>query len=154
MGRCSSIQQENMNSITALSYMQAASNLERIADHASRIAEISSKNECTLNTEIAEELSKLGPIIVELLEESVSCILQTDPDKANKIIDKAIDIRRRSEEMANPANLRNGEKMLVGLVVASSIERMLDYITNLGELAINLFIANIETEAYQRSLSS
>jgi hypothetical protein len=36
--------------------------------------------------------------------------------------------------------------MLVGLVVASSIERMLDYIMNLGELAINLCIASIDAE--------
>jgi phosphate uptake regulator len=131
--------------------MQAASNLERIADHASRIAEMASKCECILNADIAEGLSKLQPVIVELLEDSVSCLLQTDSDKANKIIDKAREIRRRSEEIANPANLRNGEKLLVGLVVASSIERMLDYIMNLGEIAINLCIATVEMDIDQSS---
>jgi len=150
MLRSRSIHQEKLNSITALTYMQAASNLERIADHASRIAEMASKCECTLNAEIAEGLSKLEPIIVELLEDSVSCLLQIDSDKANKIIDRARDIRRLSEEMTNPINLRNGEKMLVGLIVASSIERMLDYIMNLGELAINLSIASMEPEVEQR----
>ncbi|VVB65333.1 PhoU domain protein [uncultured archaeon] len=153
MLRSRSIHQEKMNSITALIYMQAASNLERIADHASRIAEMASKCEYTLNAEIAEGLSRLEPIIVELLEDSVSCLLQTDSDKANKIIDKARDIRRHSEEMTNPANLQNGEKMLVGLVVASSIERMLDYIMNLGEMAINLCIATIEVDIDQSSSS-
>jgi len=153
MLRSRSIHQEKLDSVTALTYMQASSNLERIADHASRIAEIASKHECTLNAEIAEELSKVQPIIVELLEDSVSCLLQTDSDKANKIIDKALVIRRRSEEMANSANLRNGEKMLVGLVVASSIERMLDYIMNLGELAINLSVSTIGTDVDQSPVS-
>jgi phosphate uptake regulator len=151
MLRSRSIHQEQLNSITALTYMQAASNLERIADHASRIAEMASKCECILNADIAEGLSKLQPVIVELLEDSVSCLLQTDSDKANKIIDKAREIRRRSEEIANPANLRNGEKLLVGLVVASSIERMLDYIMNLGEIAINLCIATVEMDIDQSS---
>ena len=153
MLRSRSIHQEKLNSITALTYMQAASNLERIADHASRIAEIAGKCECTLNAEIAKGLSNLEPIIVELLEDSVSCLLQTDSDKANKIIDRARDIRRLSEEMTNPINLRNGEKMLVGLIVASSIERMLDYIMNLGELAINLCIASMQPEIAQGSSS-
>lgn len=153
MLRSRSIHQEKMSSITALAYMQAASNLERIADHASRIAEMTSKCECILNAELAEGLSRLRPIIVELLEDSVSCLLQTDTDKANKIIDKAREIRRRSEEIANPANLKNGEKMLVGLVVAGSIERMLDYIMNLGEMAINLCIASIEMDIDQSSSS-
>lgn len=131
--------------------LPGSSNLERIADHASRIAEMASKCEFTLNTEIAEGLSRLEPIIVELIDDSVSCLLQIDSDKANKIIDKARDVRKLSEEMANPVNLRNGEKMLVGLVVAGSIERMLDYIMNLGELAINLCIASMPSEIDQVS---
>jgi phosphate uptake regulator len=146
MLRSRSIHQEGPNSVTTLTYVQAASNLERIADHASRIAEMASKCEFNLNAEMAEGLSGLQPIIVELLEDSVSCLLQTDSDKANKTIDKARDIRKRSEELTNPVNLRNGEKMLVGLIVASSIERMLDYIMNLGELAINLYIASMNVE--------
>ena len=37
-------------------------------------------------------------------------------------------------------------KMLVRLVVASSIERMLDYIMNIGELTINLRHATLNLE--------
>jgi phosphate uptake regulator len=144
--RSRSTNQEKVNSIAALIYMQAASNLERIADHVSRIAETVSKCECTPNGDIAKGLSKLEPILIELIEDSVSCLLQTDSDKANEIIDKARELRRLSEEMTNLRSLKNGEVMLIGLVVASSIERMLDYIMNLAELAINLRIASMQTE--------
>ena len=41
--RSGSVKQETLNPITAFNYMQAASNLERIADHAHRIAEIASQ---------------------------------------------------------------------------------------------------------------
>jgi hypothetical protein len=37
--------------------------------------------------------------------------------------------------------------MMVRLVVASSIERMLDYIMNIGELTINLSHAMVEPKA-------
>jgi phosphate uptake regulator len=150
MLRSRSLRQEKLDSITALAYMQAASNLERISDHATRIAEMASKHE-GISDEIAGVLSSLEPIIIGLLEDSVSCLLQADSDKANEIIDKAHDVRRRSEEMANPINLRNEEKMMLELVVASSIERILDYITNLGELSINLCIASKRTETLRPS---
>jgi phosphate uptake regulator len=150
MLRSRSINQGEMDSITAFTYMQAASNLERIADHALRIAEIASKCECTINGEIAKCLSRLKPIIIELIDDSVSCLLQTASDKANDIIDRARDVRRVSEEMASLTNLRNGEEMLVRLVVASSIERMLDYIMNLGELTINLRMASLQNETYEQ----
>jgi phosphate uptake regulator len=151
MLRSGSTNQEKMDSITAFNYMQAASNLERIADHALRIAETANKCDYTLNGEMVESLSRLKPIIIELIDESLSCLLQTDSDKANDIIDKARNVRNFSEEMRNLTNLRNGEEMLVGLVVASSIERMLDYIMNLGELTINLRIASLQNGTYKNS---
>lgn len=154
MLRSRSTNQGKMDSITSFTYMQAASNLERIADHALRIAEIASKCECTLNGEIAKSLSRLKPIIIELIDDSVICLLQTDSDKANDIIDRARDVRRVSEEMASLTHLRNGEEMLVRLVVASSIERMLDYIMNLGELTINLRIASLQNETYEQKSNS
>jgi len=49
-----SIKKETSNSITVFNYMQAASHLERIADHAARISEISSKH----NYELPKEITK------------------------------------------------------------------------------------------------
>jgi phosphate uptake regulator len=40
--------------------------------------------------------------------------------------------------MANSSDAKDRSELLVRLVLASSLERMLDYIMNIGELAINL----------------
>ena len=149
MLRSGSPNQGKMDSITGFTYMQAASNLERIADHALSIAETASKCESTPKGETLKILERLKPIMVELIDDSVSCLLQTDSEKANDIIERARDVRRGLEETANLTNLGNCKEVLVSLVVAGSIERILDYIMNLGELAINLRMASMQSETFE-----
>ena len=142
--RSGSVKKMAFDSITAFNYMQAASSLERIADHAAKIAEIASLHECVLPDEIKETLSRMGSILGVLIDESISVLLHGDSDKANKLIDNASDIRKQIEIMVNSSRIKDKEEMQIWLVVASSsIERMLDYIKNIGELAINLCNANM-----------
>jgi phosphate uptake regulator len=136
--RYGSTKQETLNSITAFNYMQAASNLERIADHAQKIAEIASKCDFSLPVEIAEEISRLESVFGGLIDDSLSYLLQTNSEKANELIDKTREIQNRAKWMANSSDAKDRSELLVRLVLASSLERMLDYIMNIGELAINL----------------
>jgi phosphate uptake regulator len=142
--RSGSVKHETANSIAAFNYMQAASNLERIADHAAKIAEMCSLYDCTLPGEIMQELSSLASAFGTLIDDSISVLLQGNSEKANKLIDDTRIIRNRTQKMANSSQARDKEEMLVRLVVVGSIERMLDYIMNIGELTINLRNAIIE----------
>jgi phosphate uptake regulator len=137
------IRNETLNSIMALNYMLAASNLERIADHASRIAEVSSQHSCKLPEEITSELSNLAPLLGSSVNEAIGALSHADSRKANELIDNARIIRGRFQVMANSSRIKDKEEMLVRLEVASSLERMMDYIINIGELTINLCLANI-----------
>jgi phosphate uptake regulator len=136
--RSGSVKQETLNSISAFTYMQAASNLERIADHASRIAEVASQCDSALPAEMAEEISRLESIFGSLIDDSLSNLLQANSGKANELIDKTREIQQRVQLIANSLGAKDKPEMLIRLVVASSIERMLDYIMNIGELTINL----------------
>ena len=49
-------------------------------------------------------------------------------------------------DIANSSKAKDGEEMFVRLVVASSIERILDYIMNVGELTINLCNSNLDID--------
>jgi phosphate uptake regulator len=49
--------------------------------------------------------------------------------------------------IVNLSQEQNRDEMLVKLVIANSIERMLDYIINIAELAINMHSADLENEA-------
>ena len=86
--RSGSIKQEIQSPISAVNYMQAATNLERMADHASKIAEMSSLDDCELPAEMTEELSRLGSIFTTLIDDSISVVLKPDNEKANQLIDK------------------------------------------------------------------
>ena len=132
------MRQETLNPITAFNYMQAASNLERIADHAHRIAEIASQRNDSLPEDLKEELSHMDSLLCGLLDDSVSYLLQTNSNKANELIDEIREIQKHAGRIANSSNSKDKSEMVVRLVLASSLERMLDYIMNIGELTINL----------------
>jgi phosphate uptake regulator len=148
--RSGSVKQETLNPITAFNYMQASSNLERISDHASRIAEMASKCEYALPYEISAELARLESIFGDLIDDSINFLLQMSSEKANELIDKTREVRDQIQLLANPTKAKDKSEIMVRLVVASSIERMLDYIMNIGELTINLSCAVVKTNSAHR----
>jgi len=77
-------------------------------------------------------------LLCSLIDDSISYLLQTNSDKANEMIDRISEIQKRVEGITESAGSQDKSEMLVRLVLASSLERMLDYIMNIGELTINL----------------
>ncbi len=146
--RSGSVRQETLNPIMAFNYMQAASNLERIADHAYKIADIACKCSIPLPDELKKELSSMESLLCGLIDDSLSCLLQTNSNKANELIDKISQIQRRAQGLANSSETKDKSELLVRLVLAGSLERMLDYIMNIGELTINLSHA---TQTHEKS---
>ena len=136
--RSGSVKKDSLNPITAFNYMQAASNLERIADHSHKIAELAKQCKCILPEDLKEELSNMATILCGLLDNSVYYLLKTDSDKANEMIDGIKEIKKRAEGIAQYSSSNDKSEMLVRLVLSSSLERMLDYIMNIAELTINL----------------
>jgi phosphate uptake regulator len=136
--RSGSVRQETLNPITAFNYMQASSNLERIADHAHRIAEIVGQKGTNLPDDLKEELSHMDSLLCGLIDDSINYLLQTNSNKANELIDKIREIQSHAVGIAKSSGSREKSEMLVRLVLASSLERMLDYIKNISELTINL----------------
>jgi phosphate uptake regulator len=136
--RSGSVKKDALNPITAFNYMQAASNLERIADHCHKIAGIAKQCKCILPEDLKEELSHMQTILCDLMDDSVSYLLQTNSDKANELIDGIRETQRRAEGIAKSSGVKDKSEMLVRLVLSSSLERMLDYIMNIAELTINL----------------
>jgi phosphate uptake regulator len=136
--RSGSVKQETLNPITAFNYMQASSNLERIADHAYRIAEIAGQRRYNLPDDLKDELFRMESLLGSLLDDSISYLLQTNSNKANELIDRIREIQKQVERIAKSGDYKEEPEMVVRLILASSLERMLDYIMNIAELTINL----------------
>jgi phosphate uptake regulator len=136
--RTGSVKQETQNPIHAYNYMQAASNLERIADHAHRIAQIAREYNCTLADDLKEELLDMEAQLCGFIDDSISYLLQTNSDKANEMIDLIREIQKSAARITVTSDNLSKSEMLERLVLAGSLERMFDYIMNIGELTINL----------------
>jgi phosphate uptake regulator len=142
--RAGSVRQETLSSTTAFFFMQAASNLERIADHACRIAEIASQAQFKLPAETAEDLIQLDRTLAGLIDDALYCLLQGNSEKANQLIDRAREVQRSVSAIADSTGAKDRTEMIARLVVTGSIDRMLDYIVNIGELTINLSHATMK----------
>ncbi len=77
-------------------------------------------------------------LLCSLIEDSVNFLVQTNSGKANELIDRIREIKSRIGGMSNSSRSKDGSEMLARLVLAGSIERMLDYVMNISELTINL----------------
>jgi len=144
--RTGSVKQETQNPIHAFNYMQAASNLERIADHAHRIAQIAREYNCTLADDLKEELMDMEVQLCGFIDDSISYLLQTNSDKANEMIDLIREIQKSAARITVTSDSLGKSEMLERLVLAGSLERMFDYIMNIGELTINLSHATKQAE--------
>jgi len=144
--RTGSVKQETQNPIHAFNYMQAASNLERIADHAHRIAQIAREYNCTLADDLKEELLDMEAQLCGFIDDSISYQLQTNSDKANEMIDLIREIQKSAARITVTSDNLSKSEMLERLVLAGSLERMFDYIMNIGELTINLSHATKQAE--------
>ena len=136
--RTGSVKQETQNPIHAFNYMQAASNLERIADHAHRIAQIAREYNCTLADDLKEELMDMEVQLCGFIDDAISYLLQTNSDKANEMIDLIREIQKSAARITVTSDSLGKSEMQERLVLAASLERMFDYIMNIGELTINL----------------
>jgi phosphate uptake regulator len=130
----------SINPITVFHFMQAAANLERMADYAAKIAEVFTKLSYDHSLEIIEKLPLIIPILTSLIDDSITTILNADNLKANQVLDRTEEIKRRFQ-ITSDFSRKNDDGMRIRLLVADSIERILDRIENIAELSINLHIA-------------
>jgi len=88
----------------------------------------------------------MDSLLCGLLDDAISFLLQTNSNKANELIDRIREIQQRAVGIAKSSGNKDKSEMLVRLVLAGSLERMLDYIMNIRELTINLSHASHSTD--------
>jgi len=129
-----------INPIIVFHFMQAAANLERMADYAAKIAEVSTQLCYDHSHEIIEKLPEIVSILSGLIDESITTIINADNLRANKVLDTTVQIKRQFPITSDFSGKGDGG-MRIRLLVADCIERILDRIENIAELSINLHIA-------------
>ena len=125
-----------------LGYRIAAKSVERIGDHAQRIAKSLMWLEKPLSDDVSNELLKMGNSILTLLNRSVVALLNSDAKTAHETIDEA----NRAKEIEDSIIKMLIEKRvsvndaLVARSVAESLKRIADYSADISEISINLSV--------------
>lgn len=124
-------------------FRMAASPLERIADHAQRIAKVASKLQHPIKNDVIEDIEILNEAYVELIKQSIEALFNADTSLANMVINKVTDMHTRVEELrASILKMESHEVMISLGTVVDSLSRIGDLGSNIAEIAINSAIIN------------
>lgn len=121
----------------AFYYRLASDQLERVSDHACKIADIILESAEKIPHGILDEMVRIGIFSHKLVNDSVSSFTKCNVDLANRIIEEHKKIGEdlhRTRHLA--ATLNPDAVMSIGLI-ADSIKRIGDYAANIAELAID-----------------
>jgi phosphate uptake regulator len=121
------------------SMLMASKALERIADHATRIAHsVNMLGSSRISDETMNSLDKLGEKAMSLLDKSVDAFFRKDQVTANECIEETSELREDTSEFLGRIMKQKG-KIAVGLAfIAESLERVGGYSADIAEMAINL----------------
>jgi phosphate uptake regulator len=119
-------------------YLLASRVLERIADHAVRIANsVTILGRDPTPERLANELDRMSVTAATALADALDSLDTRDIAKANLVIDKAHQLTRERDHVLREIGSKQG-RLAVGLAyVLESLERSAFYASDLAEIAIN-----------------
>ncbi len=132
-------------------YLLASRVLERIADHAVRIAEtVPILGKQRTPTRIVAELDRMAARAATALADALDSLENRNIPKANAVIDSAKEITRDRDHILHELTSKKGS-LAVGLAyVLESLERSAFYASDLGEIAINRAVESPAREELPR----
>jgi phosphate uptake regulator len=131
----------------------AAKQLERIADHAVKIAQVALALEAVVPQGLREGLQRATNKVLPLLGEAAEAFLQLDLERANRVIDQAEEAHNLLLEVARPfwqLELEGAERARMAQalgIIGDSLSRVSDYAANIAEVALNAAAPSIKGRA-------
>ena len=123
-------------------FRMVAASLERIADHAHRIASIAKKLDERVPENLMIPLEQASDDARMVVENSIDALYGSDVKLANKVINELGELKAKTDRLNVSFLKLDNVEMAIGLGnVVDSIERTADYGTNIAETAINMAIA-------------
>jgi phosphate uptake regulator len=125
-----------------------AKSLERIGDHAERIAAsypVLSAGK-GLEPKLAKDLEDATTNAISILDKAFSALMAGDIDSANSTIDSRVHHQKLIDALSHRVATRKGEELLALGGIVDSLGRVASYATDIAEQAINVGVM-IETKS-------
>jgi len=120
-------------------YLSAAKALERIADHAARIAHSASAlSSESLNEKLVKGMETYSSTVLSVLDRSVESMLKEDMLTANEVADESEQLRKDGEKLIEQIMNHRVKFAVPFSRVVESLERTALYSVDIAEIAINL----------------
>jgi phosphate uptake regulator len=116
--------------------------LERIGDHAQRIAEtypVVSDGK-TLDPKLAKDIEEAETSAVGILDRSFQSLITGDIDAANEAIDALVHHQKLIDALSHRVSTRKGEELLAFGTIVNSLGRAASYSADIAEQAINMAV--------------
>lgn len=124
-----------------LGYRMIIKTIERIADHASRVAYLVPSFKKRISQEVFEEILSMKETSVESLKDSISLLSKFNLKKANQIIDKVEDAKLIEQNVTRKMLTKSSKTDIINLrLIIESLRRIVEYGADIAEIAINLSV--------------
>jgi len=118
-------------------YRLVAKLLERIADHAERIATAGAALEGDLERRLLKDLQAASQAALSILDGAFRALMARDVDLANEAVDLGAALEKLADGLTHRVSAHKGEELLGLGSIVDSIRRTGGYATDIAETAIN-----------------
>ncbi len=120
-----------------LGYLLVARSIERIADHAKKLA--SNARNISVKLDIMPQIAETSELILKHFDESINAFQRNNFDLANDILNKSEDVGKITKQLTKDIfSLKIDAPSIVALAyVVDSLERTRAYVLDIAETAIN-----------------
>jgi phosphate uptake regulator len=121
-----------------LSYRVAAKSIERVADHACSIADITIKLKEKMSEKSLQKLDKMSHLALTVLGDSVEALLRRDYQLADKTVNTAENIHTLEDDIMTTIEKDSRVHDLGNIKLAlEDIRRTAEYASDIAEVAMN-----------------
>jgi len=129
------------NPRACLGYRIIIKSVERSADHASRIASLTTQMYGAPTPEVFEEIKRMKEVSLESLRKSTNLLFKFDLNQANQIINKVEEVRVMEQKAIKKIFSQKLNLDVANLrLITESLRRIVEYGADIAEIVINLSI--------------
>jgi phosphate uptake regulator len=125
------------NPSDCLNYRVAAKSIERVADHASSIADKAIKLKGTIPEESLQKINKMSHLALTVLGDSIEALLRRDYQRADKTVDNAENILTLEDDVMTAMEKDRVHDLGNIKLALEDIRRTAEYASDIAEVAMN-----------------
>ncbi len=124
-----------------MGYRLIAKSIERIADHATKIANTIIDMQVPLEKEMVNKISEMSSFAMEILDEACLSMFKRDYNSADEAIEKVKRIYEMEKDIIQRGGNNNEIEVIYRIkLITENIKRVAEYATDIAECVLNMTV--------------